>query len=238
MRKFISCVSAMAVIAATSSPALATQSVVEAVVADAADGATLAGMESQCDALAALHAVGNQDLWSAEVVQGDVTYVSGPTLNASPNYDIDETSIMPFGFHPSVTKIAGDPKRNGGSVNMFGVQIATAGYYDYTTYNFTADYNSTYSHAFSCDISKEAYIPPVFVPGHGVEGFYTNNGTNPSGGEGSCQGLNPSNPHFGQDIGNCMFTKTGDAVPDSYTDADYGPLTFVVNEPGTAINQT
>lgn len=238
MRKLVSAVSAMAVIVATSSPAFAAQSVVEAVTPADADATTIAAMESQCSALAAAHAVGNQDLWSAEVVEGDVTYVSGPTLNATPNFDIDESSVLPFDFHPSVTKIEGDPKRNGGSVNMFGLQIATAGYYGYTTYNFTADYDSTYLHAFSCDISKEAYIAPVLIPGHPVEGFYTNNGTNPSGGEGSCQGLSPANPQWGEDLGNCKFTKTGDAVEDDYTDPSYGPLTFVVNEPGIAVSQT
>jgi hypothetical protein len=238
MRKFISCVSAIAVIAATSTPAFAAVTVLGTAIPEAADGATLAAMESQCAALAAAHDTGNGDIWSAEVVEGAVTPVSGPTLNASPNYDIDEGSVQGFDFHPSETKIDGDPKRNGGSPNMFGVQIATAGYYGYSTYNFTADYDSVFAHAFSCDISKEKYNAPVLIPGHPVEGFYTNPGTDPSEGEGSCQGVNNTNPHWGTSFGACVWNETGPATDDEYTEESWDPAVFVVNEPGIAVNQT
>jgi hypothetical protein len=162
--------------------------------ADAADGVTLAAMQSQCDALAAVHgpATGDNDHFTGEVVEGAVTLISGPTETG--NRVVDEDSITPTGTYvPAALEIRGNPYKSGGSVNMFGDQWSTAGYYPDSTYNFTADFGSTFAHAFSCDISQEVYHAPVHHdavvhPAVPPEGYYTNNGTNPSGQEGSCQG--------------------------------------------------
>ena len=252
MRKFIATASALAVIMATSvSPALAAVTILDTVSADEADGTTLAAMQLQCDNLAAAHQPGNKDIWSGDVVPGDITQVSGPTVNGPRT--IDQSTVQGFDFHPSVQKIVGDPYRNGGSVNMFGDAIATAGYYDYSTYNFTANYDSTFAHAFTCDISNEAYIPPVLIPGHPLEGYYINcdfghgQGNDNSGAcddvgqpQGSCvahtaQGA--SWEHWGEDTEQCKFIKTADPAEDSYTDEDWGPPTLFGNEPGVAVNQ-
>jgi hypothetical protein len=216
--------------------------------ADAADGTTLAAMQSQCDALAAVHgpATGDNDHFTGEVVEGDVTLVSGPTETG--NRVIDEESITPIGTYvPAALEIRGNPYKSGGSVNMFGDQWSTAGYYPDSTYNFTADFDSTFAHAFSCNNMQEVYHAAVhhdavFHPAVPPDGFYTNNGTNPSGQEGSCQGLSPANPHWGTNIGNCIWTQTAPGE-DAYTDPAYDDpaywddATVIGNEAGTAVNQ-
>lgn len=238
MKKTISFVSALALTIGMTAQANAAVTVIGSVTADGADSVTLNAMQDQCDALAAVHDTDNGDIWSAEVVEGAVTWVSGPTEVGS--HTIDDAIGDPVGagtFTPAHLEILGDPYRNGGSVNMFGIQQSVGGHYSASQYDFTGTFKSTYSHAFSCDISVEVYHAPVLIPGHPVEGYYTNNGTHPSGGEGSCQGLSPANPHWGEDIGNCVWTETGPAVPDSYTQESWDPAAFVVNEAGVAVDQ-
>lgn len=228
-------------LAAISTSANAAVTVLDTVTPAPADGTTLAAMESVCTAAAAAHAAVDpvtQDIWTGTVVEGDVTWISGPTEVGTHTFAANGTGEQAGAgtFTPAHTDILGDPFRNGGSVNMFGIQEAVGGAYSASSYDFTNDFTSTYSHAFSCDISEQVYHAPVFIPGHPVEGYYTNNGTNPSG-EGSCQGLSPANPHWGTDLGNCTWTETGPAVPDSWTEESWDADAFVVNEPQTAINQ-
>jgi hypothetical protein len=205
--------------------------------ANAADADTLAAMQSQCDALAAAHDTANGDIWSAEVVEGAVTLVGGPT-EVDGTRDIDESSIAGTGdYVPAALEIRGDPFRTGGSVNLFGDQWSTAGYYPDSTYDFTASYDSTFAHAFSCNIMNAVYHAAVDHAAVPPDGYYTNNGTNPSGQEGSCQGLSPANPHWGTDLGNCIWTQTAPGQ-DAYTDPAYNDdAVFVVNEAGVAVNQ-
>ena len=202
-------------------------------VAAAADQDTLDAMQAQCDWLAAAHDTSDGDIWTGVVVEGAVTKVSGPTEVPGTRV-IDESTIEGSGpFTYSGLSIAGDPYRNGGSVNMFGDQRATQKNWSASTYNFTADFDSTFAHAFDCEIYQEDYNPEV--PGSPVQGYYINNGTNPSGGEGSCQGLSPANPHWGQDIGNCTWVQTGpgtDPVPESWD-----PPVLAGLEAGTPVNQ-
>ena len=91
---------------------------------------------------------------------------------------------------------------------------------------------STYSHAFSCDISQAVYHPEVIIPAHGVLGYYDNPGA------GDCGGLTPAHHKWGEDIGACIFTQTGDAEDEQITQAFNDPAAFVVNEAGVAINQS
>lgn len=129
--------------------------------ADAASSATLGAMESTCDTLAATYDTGNGDLWTGDVVLGAVTKVSGPT-EVSGTRDIDESSIQHAGTYvPATLEIRGDPFRIGGSVNMFGDQWSTAGYWTDSTYDYTADFDSTFSHAYSCQIRQAVYHAEV-----------------------------------------------------------------------------
>jgi hypothetical protein len=114
-------------------------------------------MEAQCDALAAAHGTA----WSGEVDQSSITptLVSGPTEVAGTR-DVDETTIVGTGvFTPGSTYIQGDPFRIGGSVNMFGDQYADAGTWSDSTYNYWADFLSTFSYAFNCTMSEHVVVP-------------------------------------------------------------------------------
>lgn len=140
--------------------------------------------------------------------------------------------------------IAGDPYRNGGSVNMFGVQQATGGSFSNSMYDFTADFSSTFAHAFSCAISVENFNPAVFVPGTPLQGFYIVDPDAQGNEEAKQQSCNsftangPSQPFWGEDHGQCLFVKTVDAVPDSFTPAFFDPPAPAGTVDGTAVNQT
>ncbi len=222
--------------------------------ADAASGVTLAAMQGQCDALALAHDTVNGDIWTGEVVVGAVTLVSGPT-EAGPR-DIDDATIVGTGTYvPGNTEIRGDPFRIGGSVNMFGDQWSTAGYWTDSTYSFTADYDSTFSHAFSCDISQEVFHEGQYHPATPVQGFYINcdfgngQGNDNSGActvenagqpQGSCEAHNaqgPAFPRWGTDVEQCKFIVT-EPAHDAYTDPDtWDAPVLISNEPGVAVEQ-
>ncbi|HEX4848958.1 MAG TPA: hypothetical protein VFV30_12510 [Novosphingobium sp.] len=135
--------------------------------------------------------------------------------------------------------IGAGPFRTGGSVNMFGDQIATTRTFAAgSTFLFDRETSVTTSYTWDCTVTvkTETYTPP-----QPAQGFYINNGTNPSGGGGSCAGLNPNNPNWGQDIGNCTWNETAPAVeggwtagPDVVTVVPQGPTsqTDVTNEYG------
>ena len=107
------------------------------------------------------------------------------------------------------------PGRHGGSVNLF----ATIGYpgitYSGSFVDQNADRTETDVYHFSCQLQHYEVVGTHTVPTPPVppEGFYTNPGTNPSGGEGSCQGINNANPHWGHDIGACIWHETAPGQP-------------------------
>jgi hypothetical protein len=205
--------------------------------AAAADGTTVAAMQSQCDALAALHgpATGQNDHWTGTVVPGDVTLFSGPTETG--NRVIDEESIVGTGTYvPAELEIRGDPYKTGGSVNMFGDQWSTAGYYPDSTYDFTADFDTTFAHAFSCDINQEVYHAGDSLGGHYVVDPDANGSEEGHVNECNAYNANGSGvPHPGywgnSPQGNCLF------VPEPTQDTWDNAVT-VGNEAGTAVNQT
>ena len=203
------------------------------------NGTTLAGMQAQCDALAAVHgpATGPNDHWTGEIRDVAPTLVAGPT-EVSGTRIIDQSSVVGIGTYvPAAFEIRGNPFKNGGSVNMFGDQWSTAGYYPDSTFNYAANFTSTFAYFFSCNMNEAVYHPAVDHPATPAEGYYTNPGTIPSGGEGSCQGVGPDNPHWGASFGACEWHQTAPAQ-DAYTDPAYNdPPTFVTNEPGIPVNQ-
>lgn len=246
MKKSIALV---AMCATALSPVLSTAAyadTVPAVTANSADGSTVAAMGSTCDLVATGYEVGNDDRWSADIVVGAVSQVgtTDETDEVLGTRDVIESSIMHAGTYvPSTLEIRGDPFRNGGSVNMFGNQWSTAGYWTDSTYNFTADYDSTFAHAFSCAISQEVYHPPVLIPGHGVIGHYVvdpdANG-NEEAKQNSCNAFNAqgtSFEHYGEDHGQCLFVVDEEATEDSYTEEYYDAPALVATLPQTAIEQ-
>ena len=131
------------------------------------------------------------------------------------------TSTSPWG----TIQYFGNAGRHGGSVNLF----ALSGYPGITYAGSLVDQNwdrfQTDTYNFSCQLQHWEVVGShtETVPGTPAEGYYTNNGTNPSNNEGSCQGLSPANPHWGTDIGNCTWHETAPAVPESTVEVpDYG----------------
>jgi hypothetical protein len=126
--------------------------------------------------------------------------------------------------------ILGDPYKVGGSVNMFGKQGAKYKNWPGSEYDFTADYSTTTTILYKCEVTQvtETYHPPVHIPGHKVQGFYINcdfghgqgndnsNSCDETGQpQGSCaahNGTGDSLPFWGTDTEQCKFIKTGDAV--------------------------
>lgn len=143
-------------------------------VAQAPDSTTLAEMQSQCEILAQPYDTGNGDIVTVDVVPGTATKISGPT-EVSGTRDILEDTIHYAGSYvPATLEIRGDPFRIGGSVNMFGDQWSTAGYWTDSTYNYTADFTSTFSHAFQCQVKRAVYHPAVDIE-HRAVGVYVFN---------------------------------------------------------------
>jgi hypothetical protein len=92
-------------------PAFATAT--QAPIANPTSPATLAAMQTQCNALAAAHDLHNGDIWTGEVVDDGVTaLVSGPTETG--NRVINLSTVVGTGtFTPGGVSIVGDPFRTG-----------------------------------------------------------------------------------------------------------------------------
>lgn len=261
MFKYVSavaiCTTALSPIAATSALATATQ----VPIANAASVATLAAMQTQCTALALAHdidGVGTGDIWTGVVVEGATTLTSGPTEVA--NTRTNKHNIVGTGtFTPSHSYIQGNPFRIGGSVNMFGDQYADSGSWSDHTYDYSANFDSTFAHAFSCNINKALYHPSYVIPGHPVQGYYVihpdNHGNEEGAVQQSCVAFSAKQPTsltdttvpwwgyvdpdpLAADHGQCDFVKTGDATVDVTVPESWDLPAFVVNEVGTPVSQS
>jgi hypothetical protein len=217
--------------------------------------ANLMTAQAQCDAAAAaLDTDGpsaNSDRYYAEVNKGAVTLLSGPTeVGTEGDRAIDLESREGAGtFTPAKKEILGDPYRNGGSVNMFGIQQAVGGSFSNSSYDFTAQFSTTYKHAYTCDIYMENYNPEQTI-NHPAIGRYVVDPDAQGNEEAKQQSCNafsamqPADPvvgkltppWWGQPQGQCLFE--GDAayveiIPESLDSAE-----FVTNAAGGSFNQT
>lgn len=135
-----------------------------------------------------------------------------------------ETPGTRFGtgvFTYSDFSIAGEPFRNGGSVNMFGDKVATKKNWSNSEYDFTADYSTTTTINYNCEYTRitETYVPPVpGVEARPVEGYYYRdpeaNG-NIEAVEQACARFTEkgaTQPFWGDPQAQCLFFKTADAV--------------------------
>ena len=189
------------------SPGITAVTLIDTVSPTGPDGTTMAAMEAQCDAKATAHS----PAWSGEVDQSSIvaTLVSGPTeVGTEADRDIDESTRVGAGtFTPAHVEIMGDPYRNGGSVNMFGIQQAVGGTYSASAYDFMADFTTTYSYAFNCTMSETVHTP--------VEGYYIvepEDQGDEEASQNSCNAftaLGPTWEHWGNDHAQCDFVKTG-----------------------------
>lgn len=120
----------------------------------------------------------------------------------------------------SNVQIVGNPFRNGGSVNMFGDQVATNKNWPNSEYDFTANFSTVTTISYNCQVSEvtETYHPAVHIPGHKVLGFYYVDPAAPgnsAGHQNACDSFNSTGdslPFWGDPQAQCLFQKTGDAV--------------------------
>ena len=197
------------------------------------------GMQDQCDALAAAHDTGNGDLWTGEVVLGAVTLTSGPT-EVDGTRVIDLSTVVGIGpLHPSDPYIDPNvaPYRTGGSVNLFGDQRASAAYYDDSTYTYTADFESTFSHAFTCNIYHAVYHPETQEVGMYIIDPNRDPGQSNEAVQHECDAYNARGQHLplpgywgNSPQGHCVFVP-GNSIPE-YWD----PAVLTGNEAGTPID--
>jgi hypothetical protein len=210
-----------------STPVNAAVTVLGTVSAAGADSTTLAAMQNQCTGLATVHG----SAWHGTLDEGSISasWVSGPTeVGSESDRNIDESTRVGAGaFTPAHTDILGDPYRNGGSVNMFGIQEAVGGHYSNSAYDFTADFVSTYSYSFNCTMTETVHVP--------VQGYYEvaddGQGNDPDAIKANCDAftaLGATWPHWGEDQAQCHFVVT-EAAHDEDQDRP--------DEAGTPINQ-
>jgi hypothetical protein len=159
-------ISAVALMSSTimSGQAIAAVTLIDSVPAADPGAVIIDGMQATCDAAAAAAdtdgAGGN--VWTGEVNLGAVTLFAGPTETGS--HSISDAIGDPVGagtFTPAHRDILGNPFRNGGSVNMFGIQEAVGGHYSASTYDFDGTFTTTYAHAYTCDLYMALYHPAV-----------------------------------------------------------------------------
>lgn len=231
-------------------PTVAYADTIPTPIAEPANQDTLSAMQDQCDALAAVHDAGNGDIWTGEVVEGVVTLVAGPTEVPGTRVIDDGTIVGTGTFTPASTYIEGEPFRVGGSVNMFGDQWSDSGGWSDSEYWYTADFETTFSHAFSCNIYQEVYHPEEVIhhPAVGIYVIAGDFGDSEAAVRGNCaaftaqgsndplpdwwgdpfHGGNPNNPH-------CMFE--GEQAYDEVIPEFYDAPVLVGTEAGTAVNQ-
>jgi hypothetical protein len=138
----------------------------------------------------------------------------------------------------SGTSIVGDPFRTGGSVNLFGDQVATQKNWSNSEYDFNADFATVTTYAYSCIVTQQTETYHPAVPPTPIQGYYVNcdfgngQGNDNSGvcedgsqPQGSCAAHNAqgsSFPRWGTDTEQCKFIKTADATlgSDAYWELD------------------
>ena len=122
----------------------------------------------------------------------------------------------------SNVKIVGDPFRTGGSVNMFGDQVATNKNWSNSEYDFTAEFDTKTTISYTCEVTQqtETYHPAVHIPGHGVIGHYVLDQVQSPNAADQCSNKDDdfTNTNYGQHWGNCDFILKQPAVDPIDTD--------------------
>jgi hypothetical protein len=140
-----------------SSPAYAAVTLVSSIPAADPGVVEVDGMQAVCDLRAAAHQAGNLDDWTATVVLGTVVLQAGPTeVGTHDITDAIDGTIVGTGFIPGTTTFSSLYKI-GGSPNLFATGTAAGGRYTGSTYDFMADFDTTYRHNFTCQILRAVH---------------------------------------------------------------------------------
>ena len=177
---------------------------------------TAATMQSTCAADLAPYAsvLLHDGTESFSTVVVETGQVDGAPTEVSGSRVINEASRFGTGTVTySGLSIAGNPYRTGGSVNMFGDQVATNKNWSNSEYDFTANFDTVTTISYTCEVTQqtETHVAAVHIPGRKVQGYYTNPGHS-TGVVADCNGFDETKDFWGEDKGACIFTQTGPAV--------------------------
>ena len=102
-------------------------------------------------------------------------YVDGtPTEVAGTRVETPGTRIGTGSATYTGLSIAGNPYRTGGSVNLFGDQVATQKNWSNSEYDYTAQFATVTTFSYECQVTQqtETYHPAVTIPGRPALGSY------------------------------------------------------------------
>lgn len=251
--------SATALISASliSSSALAAVTNIGTATAVGANSTTLLAMQAQCAAIAT--GLGTDYSGALDPLSITNSPVGGPTeagTEGNRTLTSDKTPGLTATYTPAHKEIAGDPYRNGGSVNMFGVQQSVGGAYSTSQYDFTASFNSTFAYGFNCTITQTIHhhdlVTPAVPPTPGTGHHYRMDGNTHAQ---NCVQMDIRGDHFGEtgpgpgpddpdydpndksEGGTCLWAWDTPPTPGSpavYHDYD---TTVVTNPAGVPVNQ-
>ena len=205
-------------------------------------GTTTGSMQAACVADLAIRVDETATLHDGSLIWSTQYNVSGQTSGSPVEVGGTRAEIPGTRFGTgtptySNIQIVGDPYKVGGSVNMFGLQGAKNKNWPNSTFQFTADFDTTTTFSFGCTVTEqtETYVPPV--PGHYIQGYYLvhkDGHGNEEGTQQSCDAFtalapllpdgSDAPPWWGIDFdptnveadhGQCDFIKTADADPGS-----------------------
>ena len=159
MRKLISCVSVLALVASTSANAFTVgNSEYDDPTPVGASAATKLLMQAQCNDLASAHA---PDVYTGTL---DVNSIEGTVVSGSetPTGDQAKSNFVGIGDPISESiQVATEPYRIGGSVNMFGLAEVVAAHYADSEYDFTQNVTWTSNYAFTCNMTETVHVPDL-----------------------------------------------------------------------------
>ena len=133
------------------------------------------------------------------------------------------------------TSGADKPYRIGGSVNMFGDQVATTKTYSAgSTYLFDRETTMVTNFTFDCELTKktETWTPPVIIPGN--DHYIVNPSANGNDDENqqaciAATAHGPTWPQWGEDTQQCLFVDEQDTTIPGYWTAGPDVVTTVSN---------
>lgn len=218
-------ISALALISTSLGPVLVTPAWAASVtptINQAADSSPVT--ESDMQAYCNVNYVTNSSLERSSVtgasVDADASTPTGQTQNINARADTTSSFV-----YAQFLYAANPLTRTGGSVNMWGQSVFGQKIWDNTLYDVQTRFEHNVRYNWTCQVDHWQKVGSHTTPGTPPDGYYTNPGTEPSQGGGSCQGINPSNPHWGEDIGACIWHQTAPGTEGSTVD-DYDWVSF------------
>lgn len=173
---------------------------------------TATDMQSYCDGQYVTDSSKQRTNVTGDSAVADSSTPTGDTQNINYRPDTTSSYVLSQFLRP------GDPlSRRGGSVNMWGNSLFGQKTWDNTLYDTQTRYEHYVRYNWTCHVDHWQVVGshPETTPGTPPQGYYTNPGTIPSNGQGSCQGVGPDNPHWGTSFGACVWHQTAPGTPET-----------------------